>query len=179
MANRPSGRPMGKDEDVQLFAGHQELKKFAKLFLARKIMALVGVSGFDSKISWIAKKLGAELDEVQEAIDFLELNNILKWTDAGLVQTQPNMKIDYSNRTKEDLAMDHRMFSMQLYNQMDAENRFFVYNLIYATDEKTFTEFHNKINAAKEWFIEESMKSSKNMLVAFSVGASNQLKKNK
>lgn len=168
------------DEVLELQGGRSDFQSYAKANLPRKIQALLDQKDFQPKISWIAKKLGASLDDVQKGLDLLESLGLITW-DNGLIAKKEDHTViaqHLRGRTKSQLVSDHRIISHQLLNDVDSNQRFFVQNGFISSDEETLRSYYEKILQVEQWFKEASQKSKNNIVVGYSFTGANILKYN-
>lgn len=163
---------------VELQTGRRDFETYAKANLPRKIEALLDHKDFQSKLSWIAKQVGASLDEAQDALDLLEGLGIISWDNGRIVKKIEHVAIDQmaKMRTRSHRVNDHRIISHQLLNDIDGQDEFFVRNGFTCTDEVTMRAFYEKIREVEQWFIKASRHSQKTLVAGYSLTGTNTLK---
>lgn len=166
------------ENTIELRQGNRDLRIFAKATLPQKVLSLINQKDFNSKLSWIAKTLGASLDETQDAIDLLEGLGLVKFKNGTLTsEDTPVWIYDRLGKvSKEDIVNNHRIISHQLLNDVDPHNRFFVQYGFNATDEETLAEFNEKIKEAIMWFKTASGKSKKTIVAGYTMTGANIMK---
>ena len=161
---------MSQKKIQQLIKGFKGYETLSKLYTARKVHATFQLNQFVPTISNLSKKINRSLNEVQEAIDYLESIKLISWEGS-----LPKVSIDHlildqftPNATKEDQIDWHRIVTHQILNDIDVDDRFMFRNGIHASDEATFKEFCTRFEDLISWYREATKASKKDKVFAFS-----------
>lgn len=176
MLNTTSGK-----DGPELSRGSDGLQLLASDMLVRKVFTLIEHKEFDSSLPWIAGKLDESLEAINDALKALETIGAITNNNGTITQTVETLSFakNLKERSLEEKQRDHSTIAQQVLNDLKPITDAFTNNGTTATDHSTLSKFKDRIREAMILFEKESKSSGRDLLVCYSVTATDVLKSNK